>query len=112
MQDGRPVPWTRPAQLYRGALINAGSMAPINAIQFGADRFISETLLAQNGRITDIGKIGVAASAGAISALIGCPAELVMIQQQKKGGSLATQIRQVVLHHGTFAFAKGLVSPE
>eukprot|EP00243_Klebsormidium_subtile_P013754 TRINITY_DN9308_c0_g1_i1.p1 TRINITY_DN9308_c0_g1~~TRINITY_DN9308_c0_g1_i1.p1 ORF type:complete len:288 (-),score=15.19 TRINITY_DN9308_c0_g1_i1:390-1253(-) len=108
VQDNRPVPWTRPAQLYRGALVNAGSMAPINAIQFGVDKLLSEALLASGRKVSDAGKVGVAASAGAVSALVGCPAELIMIQQQKQGGSLASQLRQVVQQHGVTAFAKGL----
>lgn len=43
IQDQRPVPMN-PRELYRGLLVNAGSIAPITAVQFGANRFY-ETLL-------------------------------------------------------------------
>ena len=37
LQEGRPLPRSLPA-LYRGLTINAVSMAPITAVQFGANR--------------------------------------------------------------------------
>lgn len=33
-QDKQPIAWN-PASLYRGVIVNAASMAPISAIQFG-----------------------------------------------------------------------------
>lgn len=58
---------------------------------------------------TGISTIGIALSAGASSAFIGCPAEFLMIQQQKSGLSLATQLKSVAGSFGVLKIYKGLV---
>ena len=49
LQEGRPIPRT-PAGLYRGLSINASSMAPITAVQFGAYRAAENLLTGLTGR--------------------------------------------------------------
>eukprot|EP00897_Mesotaenium_endlicherianum_P008199 jgi/Mesen1/7407/ME000388S06626 len=41
VQDARPVPLD-PRLLYRGVVVNACSMAPINGLQFGVNRYLEE----------------------------------------------------------------------
>lgn len=55
---------------------------------------------------------GAAAGAGAASALVGCPAELLMIQQQKTGQRLLTEARRTVSELGVLGLYRGLVRPK
>ncbi|CAI5965223.1 unnamed protein product [Closterium sp. NIES-64] len=89
VQDMRPVP-LHPRLLYRGVAVNAASIAPINGFQFGANTFLEEWLAAR-GQLNDTTRTGAATAAGAMSGIITGPAELLMIQQQKWGGSLESR---------------------
>ena len=46
---------------------------------------------------------------GAVSALVVCPADMLIIQQQKTGLSLAAQVRAIASAHGWAKFSKGLL---
>ncbi|CAI5468138.1 unnamed protein product [Closterium sp. Yama58-4] len=105
VQDMRPVP-LHPRLLYRGVAVNAASIAPINGFQFGANTFLEEWLAAR-GQLNDTTRTGAATAAGAMSGIITGPAELLMIQQQKWGGSLGSRLRDVVGEHGVFALSRG-----
>jgi Mitochondrial carrier protein len=52
----------------------------------------------------------VAAAAGGTSALVSTPAELLMIQQQRTGDSLAGAARRVVNKYGLRGLYRGFVS--
>ena len=43
MQQGRPVSFS-PSVMYRGTLVNATSIAPITAIQFGVAGMLTEAI--------------------------------------------------------------------
>lgn len=108
MQQGRPLPMS-PAALYRGLLINATSVAPITATQFGANRFYEGSLKNFTGReLGQAERIGVAMAAGCTSALISCPSELIMIQQQTNGTSLATAFKTFMAEHGLVKIYRGM----
>ena len=49
------------------------------------------------------------AGAGAVSASVGCPAELLMIQQQRGGRTLAGEAQLLLSQHGVLKLYKGLV---
>ena len=55
-------------------------------------------------------RVVVAASAGATSALVSSPAELIMIQQQRTGGSLSGEARRMVATYGLRGLYRGFVS--
>lgn len=109
LQEGRPVPKTIPG-LYRGLAISAGAMLPITSVQFGMNRFLEQTYkrVYETDRLGSGGTLALAMSAGASSAFLGCPAEFVMIQQQKSGRSLATEFRHVLATYGALKPFKGL----
>ena len=45
-----------------------------------------------------------------MSASVGCPAELLMIQQQKTGRTLLSEAQHIVSQHGPLRLYKSLVS--
>ena len=109
LQQGRPISFS-PAVMYRGTLINATSIAPITAIQFGVAGMLTE-MLAGGGQhqLSHGEKIGTSLAGGAVSALVVCPADMLIIQQQKTGLSLAGQVSAIAREHGWGKFSKGLL---
>lgn len=86
----------RVGELYRGVAINAASIAPITAVQFGANALILRALSPNTSQASDMQRIGAAAAAGAASALVSTPAELVMIRQQRRQAPLLATARQAL----------------
>ncbi|KAL6771419.1 hypothetical protein ACKKBG_A26290 [Auxenochlorella protothecoides x Auxenochlorella symbiontica] len=110
LQEGRPIPRS-PMTLYRGLAVNSAATFPITATQFGVNRLLESLHQQHLGyNPTGISTIGIALSAGASSAFIGCPAEFLMIQQQKSGLSLATQLKSVAGSFGVLKIYKGLAA--
>jgi solute carrier family 25 citrate transporter 1 len=63
--------------------MNVVSMAPITASQFGANRLFTQNILRKNDTdLTSAERFAGAAVAGAASAFIASPSELVIIHQQ------------------------------
>lgn len=54
------------------------------------------------------GEVVAASAAGAVVALVASPCELLMIQQQRFGGSLPATIGKLARQHGALIFARGL----
>ncbi|KAK9824556.1 hypothetical protein WJX72_011293 [[Myrmecia] bisecta] len=115
LQEGRSVPRS-PVALYRGLLVNAGmlacrsaaSIAPITAVQFAANRVLETALNPGDGELSHASRIVTAGGAGVASALLSCPAELLMIQQQRSGGSLRVEAHKVLSQHGAGRLMAGL----
>ena len=90
LQAGRPLP-TALGVYYRGTVVNAASIAPITAIQFGFSQGLSDALYGDKPPGT-LGLLGTSGAAGAVSGFVSGPAEMVMIQQQgarSSGGEIA-----------------------
>ena len=91
--------------------VNAGSIAPITAVQFGANRFYEVTLKSITGKDSNqAGQVAVAVAAGSTSSLISTPAELIMIQQGRNQRALMTEARSYIGRHGLTALYRGFVS--
>lgn len=109
LQEGRPVP-RNPAHLYRGLLMNIVSMAPITASQFGTNRLMQTVVLRKSeADLTGAERFGSAAVAGAASAFIASPSELIIIQQQKSGRSLSAEASHFMRTYGVTSAMRGLV---
>ena len=67
-------------------------------------------LFLRAGEISELACTATATVAGAISGVVTAPAELLMIQQQKWGGSLMERLRAVTQEHGALSLGKGMVS--
>ncbi|KAI8476555.1 MAG: mitochondrial carrier domain-containing protein [Monoraphidium minutum] len=108
LQEGRPLPRT-PLALYRGLVINCCSMAPITASQFGTSRLLENAIIKHTGSdITTAGRFASAAGAGSVSALIGSPTELIIIQQQKNLTPLAAETRRFFSAYPAYSIYRGL----
>lgn len=91
--------------------MNAGSMFPITATQFGCNRLLEQTYERVLGVKPGLGgSIVVAMAAGGASALLGCPTEFIVIHQQKTGQSIPAVASQIVRAYGPLKLFKGLVS--
>ena len=91
--------------------MNVVSMAPITASQFGTNRLFSKHILKkQEADLTGVERFGSAAVAGAASAFIASPSELVIIHQQKSGLPLVTQASQILVKYGVKGYMRGIVS--
>lgn len=109
LQEGRPIP-THPKHLYRGLTMNILSMAPITASQFGTNRLIQQLMGKADGDpLTGFQRFSSAAIAGAASAFIASPSELVIIHQQKSGRTLTAETQQFLSKHGLLALRRGLL---
>lgn len=100
LQEGRPLPRSL-SHLYRGLGVNVTSMAPITATQFGTlsvSQKLSTSLGVTESSATS--KLVCAATAGAVSALVASPAELLVVQQQKSGLSLSNQALALLKRYG------------
>ena len=86
-------------------------MFPITAVQFGMNKVLEEKFINSTGHSPGNGaSIGVAMAAGAASAMVSCPAEFVMIQQQREGRSLGAELKYTLTQRGALTAYKGLVS--
>ena len=108
LQQGRPISFS-PAVMYRGTLINATSIAPITAIQFGVAGMLTEMLTTGGQPLSHAEKIGTSLAGGAVSALVVCPADMLIIQQQKTGLALPAQVSAIAREYGWGKFSKGLL---
>lgn len=78
--------------------MNILSMAPITATQFGSNfgyNMLHHTLTGRS-KIERSEKLATGFLAGATSALLANPTELVVIKQQQNGRPLLTEIRDIV----------------
>ena len=91
--------------------VNAGSIAPITAVQFGAHRVFDGLLLGNaTHELSSPSRVGIAMAAGLASAFVSTPAELVMIQQQKHGRSLTAELQHILAKHGSRHLYRRLVN--
>ena len=92
--------------------MNVLSMAPITATQFGANFGYNSLHHSLTGRskMTEGERLATAFAAGATSALIANPTELVVIRQQQNGRSLGTEVRDILSRLGARAMAVGVTA--
>jgi hypothetical protein len=102
-----------PTVVYRGVLVNAGSIGPISAIQYAANGVlstISKKTLGEENASAPIPTLMTAATTGALSAAVVAPAELVMISQQRSGDSVWQVLKQIGNVHGVKGYFRGLTA--
>jgi len=104
------LPFTlNPKYLYRGLLMSVTNMAVLTGIQFPMTGMITKTITqGQQRRLTNNEMIGAGFGAGFLSGLVCGPMELVMIQQQRFGGSIVQVPNQIVSRYGVLGMFRGL----
>jgi len=95
IQQGRPISLS-PMVMYRGVGANCLNMGSCTMTQFAVGGALKQRVLAGEHRPLNImEEMGCGLTAGTISALIGSPLELVMIQQQRTGLSTLKTLQSV-----------------
>lgn len=82
--------------MYRGVAANCVNMGSCTMIQFAVGGRLKKMVLGGSDRRLSLGEeMMCGIGAGSVSALAGSPLELIMIQQQRKGGSTVATIKNI-----------------
>jgi hypothetical protein len=95
VQQKQPI-ILQPAVMYRGVGANAINMGSCTMIQFAVGGKLKNIVL--NGETRNLSlaeEMSCGIAAGAVSAVVGSPLELIMIQQQRKGGGTMATIQAI-----------------
>lgn len=108
LQQGRPLPRSFTG-LYRGWFVQASNVAPIVAAQMWLNGVLEKGILSASSRteISDGERISASAVAGALSAFLYSPVDLVCIHQQKLKKSLPQTVQHLRKQHGARLFLRG-----
>ena len=107
LQEGRPYP-PFPG-MYRGVMVQAGSVAPITAMQMLFNGLIEAAVTKGQRNATEIEAIGCALGAGAASALLYGPVDMATIHQQKLGAGFVGTVSHLASTHGLASLWRGVV---
>mmetsp|Transcript_13844 Transcript_13844/g.28571 ORF Transcript_13844/g.28571 Transcript_13844/m.28571 type:complete len:271 (-) Transcript_13844:297-1109(-) len=109
VQQQRPISMN-PAHMYRGVVPNCINMGSCTMIQFAVGGKLKNIVSGGNQDYTFSlqEEMACGIAAGSVSALAGSPLELIMIQQQRKGGSGPTRIAEIA--QKPINFSRGLFS--
>jgi len=95
VQQGQPLS-ADPRKLYRGVGANCVNMGSCTMIQFAVGGLLKKAVAGDSGRKLKVHEeMGCGIAAGIVSAIVGSPLELIMIQQQRKGGSTISTIKNI-----------------
>lgn len=95
VQQGQPLSMD-PRKLYRGVGANCVNMGSCTMIQFAAGGTFKKAVVGDSGRaLKPYEEMGCGIGAGVLSACVGSPLELIMIQQQRKGGNTLETIKNI-----------------
>ena len=86
-----------PAKLYRGVGANCVNMGSCTMIQFAVGGSLKKMITGgdSNVKLGPAQEMGCGVAAGVTSAFVGSPLELIMIQQQRKGGSALEAFKNI-----------------
>eukprot|EP00927_Polykrikos_kofoidii_P010565 TRINITY_DN14453_c0_g1_i6.p1 TRINITY_DN14453_c0_g1~~TRINITY_DN14453_c0_g1_i6.p1 ORF type:complete len:310 (-),score=30.40 TRINITY_DN14453_c0_g1_i6:297-1175(-) len=97
-----------PLYCYRGLPVAVLSIAPITCIQFAATNFALKSFgCAGKGYASDKQTMFASIFAGAGSAIVQSPCQLVEINQQKHGGTIHDMVKRVLKERGLLTFWRG-----
>mmetsp|Transcript_22978 Transcript_22978/g.35413 ORF Transcript_22978/g.35413 Transcript_22978/m.35413 type:complete len:269 (+) Transcript_22978:216-1022(+) len=96
VQQGQPLS-ADPRKLYRGVGANCVNMGSCTMIQFVVGGSLKNYVSGgdKSYKLTPLQEMGCGIGAGVTSAFVGCPLELVMIQQQRKGGNTLSTLQSI-----------------
>uniref|UniRef100_A0A6U3NVD8 Mitochondrial carrier protein n=1 Tax=Ditylum brightwellii TaxID=49249 RepID=A0A6U3NVD8_9STRA len=96
VQQGQPLTLD-PKKLYRGVGANMVNMGSCTMIQFSTGGALKKLVIGDGEarRLKAWEEMACGIGAGTISATVGSPLELIMIQQQRKGGNTIQTIKNI-----------------
>lgn len=96
VQQGMPLS-ADPRKLYRGVGANCINMGSCTMLQFAVGGALKKAVKGENTTrpLKIYEEMGCGITAGIISATVGSPLELVMIQQQRKGGGSLETVKSI-----------------
>lgn len=110
VQQGVPLT-LNPLVLYRGVSVSVINMAVLTGAQFPLSGAIARLITGGSERPLSSGeKVASGFAGGVISGFICAPMELVMIQQQRFGGSLTSTASRIVSEFGVSTLFRGLTT--
>lgn len=99
-----------PKYMYRGYISSAANMAVLTGIQFGSCGYMTKLLLnGENRKLSFVEASAAGFFGGAVSGPLCCFLELIMIQQQRFGGTIVQTPARLLKSHGPGVFTRGLV---
>lgn len=106
------LPFTlKPSYLYRGLAMSVTNMAVLTGLQFPLTGMVTQIATGgEDRRLTNAEMVGTGLVGGALSGIICAPMELMMIQQQKFGTSLAQTPGRVMKAGGVPNMFRGLTT--
>eukprot|EP00924_Labyrinthula_sp_SR-Ha-C_P007559 snap_masked-scaffold_110-processed-gene-0.4-mRNA-1 protein AED:0.06 eAED:0.06 QI:0/-1/0/1/-1/1/1/0/279 len=109
-QEGRPYP--KFPRMYKGVGIQAGSVAPLTAIQMAINGLTEKYMLSllNSTQLNKSQTISCAALAGAFSALLYAPVDSIMIHQQKLNLPPIQTISTLIKTYGPTSIFRALPS--
>jgi len=100
-----------PRMLWRGTMASISNETGQAGLQFLTTGFFKRFARGNLGRpLSALEDAGAAAAGGAVSALYVSPVELVMIQQQRFGGSIQKTLWRLQRDFGLYGFARGYLA--
>jgi len=99
VQQQRPIS-LNPMVMYRGVGANCINMGSCTMIQFAVGGKLKSAISGgdQTKHLSLQQEMTCGIIAGTTSGLVGSPLELIMIQQQRKGGGVATRLGEILQH--------------
>jgi len=106
VQEGRALPKSIPGW-YRGVVVQCLSVAPITALQVVINGVLERVVTGGTRNSTKIEQVVNSCTAGAISSIIYCPADLTMIHQQKLNMSPMGTVSTLMKSYGNLSIYRG-----
>ena len=96
IQQGQPISMN-PLVMYRGVGANCVNMGSCTMIQFALGGSLKKMVLGDNPKrnLKAHEEMLCGITAGVMSAVVGSPLELIMIQQQRKGGGIVETMKSI-----------------
>lgn len=106
-QQGMPFT-VNPRLVYRGLSTSVANMAVLTGLQFPLTGLVTKAITGGETRdLSNVETIGAAFAGGVLSGFACGPMELVMIQQQRFGGSIVAAPARIVSTFGLFSLGRG-----
>eukprot|EP00602_Paraphysomonas_sp_CaronLab_P003453 CAMPEP_0185025550 /NCGR_PEP_ID=MMETSP1103-20130426/8462_1 /TAXON_ID=36769 /ORGANISM="Paraphysomonas bandaiensis, Strain Caron Lab Isolate" /LENGTH=240 /DNA_ID=CAMNT_0027558771 /DNA_START=52 /DNA_END=771 /DNA_ORIENTATION=+ len=100
-----------PRKLYRGLAVSIGNMSVLTGLQFPLTGIVTNVITGgQNRKLSASEQISSGFAGGALSGFACAPMELVLIQQQRFGGSLLSTPHRIVTSFGPMTMFRGLLT--